>query len=302
MSTNTLTPVSVIIPTTCERVRWDALERAIGGVLSQQGVATQVIAVVNGKRYDADCLEALKRKEGVTVLYRSTGSAPLAQAAGREAVSTPFFAFLDDDDEYLPGALAIRLAPLLADPALDFVVTDGYRALGGRDELAVGDQGAIAADPIGALCKRNWMASCAGLFRTRSVTPDYFADPAPYMEWTYLAFRLAGQLRMRWLDTPTYRINDSPASLSKSEAYLESELDILRRVLALPLPAPVRGAVRRKLGRACHVFAEQSRGRGRLAQAWRFHLDSLVQPGGWRYLAYSRKLLQDLWRTRRARA
>lgn len=302
MNEDTLTPVSVIIPTTCERKRWDALERAIGCVLAQEGVAAQVIAVVNGNRYDADCFEALKRKNGVTVLYRNTGSASLAQEAGREAVRTPFFAFLDDDDEYLPGALAIRLALLLADPTLDFVVTDGYRAHGGSDELVIDDRGAIAADPLGALCERNWMASCSGLFRTNSVTPEYFADPAPYMEWTYLAFRLASRLTMRWLEAPTYRINDSPASLSKSDAYLHSELDILRRVLTLPLSARVRLAVRRKLGRACHIFAEQSRCDGSLARAWRFHFDSLLQPGGWRYLAYSRKLVRDLWRARPSRA
>lgn len=301
MNQDALTPVSVIIPTTCERVRWEALERAIASVLAQEGVAADLIVVVNGDRYDSSCLEALKRKDKVTVLYRSTGSAPLAQAAGREAVRAPFFAFVDDDDEYLPGALATRVAPLLADPALDFVVTDGYRARAGQDELAVGDQGAIARDPIGALCDRNWMASCAGLFRTRSVTLDYFADPAPYMEWTYLAFRLTGQLSMHWIGTPTYRINDSPVSLSKTDAYLQSELDILRRIMALPLPPPVQRRVRRKFGRACHVFAEQSRAHS-LARAWRFHLASLVQPGGWRYLAYSRKLVRDLWRARPARA
>lgn len=290
-------PVTVIIPTTCERVRWSSLERAIVGILAQEGVAARVIAVVNGNRYDPDCFEALKRKDGVTVLYRSTGSAPLAQAAGRDAVETPYFAFLDDDDEYLPGALATRLAPLHADPALDFVVANGYRARNGRDELAIGDSSAIVADPLAALCERNWMASCAGLFRTRTVTADYFADPAPYMEWTYLAFRLTASLRMRWLDAPTYRINDSPVSLSKSDAYLRSELEILQRVLALPLPPQARRAVRRKLGRACHVFAEKSRRQGSHAQAWRFHLDSLSKPGGWRYLTYSRKLVQALWRT-----
>lgn len=299
-STATQTPVSIIIPTTCERARWESLQRAIAGVLSQQGVEAQVIAVVNGKRYDAACLTALREKEGVTVLYRETGSAPLAQAAGREAVNTPFFAFLDDDDEYLPGALAVRLAPLLAEPNLDFVVTDGYRRRGGREERAIGDRGAITADPIGALCERNWMASCAGLFRTSTVTPRYFADPAPYMEWTYLAFRLTACLKMRWLATPTYRIHDSPVSLSKTDAYLRSELDILQRVLALPLAPRARRAVRRKLGRACHAFAEKSRRHGSRSAAWRFHFDSLRQPGGWRYLPYSRKLLRDLFRNPRA--
>jgi hypothetical protein len=301
MNKDTQPAISVIIPTTCERARWASLERAIAGILVQDSVAAQVIVVVNGNRYDAACFETLKGKQGVTVLYRTTGSAPLAQAAGRAAVTTPFFAFLDDDDEYLPGALAVRVAPLLADPALDFVVTDGYRSRGGVDERAIGDKGAIAADPIGALCRKNWMASCAGLFRSSTVGEEYFVDPAPYMEWTYLAFRLTVQLNMRWLDIPTYRINDSPVSLSKSEAYLLSELDILRRILALPLPAAARRAVRSKLGRACHAFAERSRGDGRHAEAWRFHLDSLAQPGGWHYLLYSRKLVQDLWRARTAR-
>lgn len=299
MNHDMLTPVSVIIPTTCERVRWQSLQRAIASVLAQQGVAPRVIAVVNGKRFDAACLAALERMEGVTVLYRSIGSAPLAQAAGRDIVSTPYFAFLDDDDEYLPRALAVRLAPLLADPTLDFVVTDGYRARNGIDERAVDDRGEIAANPLAALCQRNWMASCAGLFRTRTVGPEFFADPAPYMEWTYLAFRLTAALRMRWLDDPTYRINDSPVSLSKSEAYLRSELDVLQRVLALRLPRGARQAVRRKLGRTYHVFAEKSRRQGLHAQAWRFHLGSLGRPGGWRYLLYSRKLLQALWRTSR---
>jgi glycosyltransferase involved in cell wall biosynthesis len=302
MTQETLPSISVIIPTTCERARWASLERAIAGILAQDGVAAQLIVVVNGNRYDPDCFEALKRKQGVSVLYRSVGSAPLAQTAGRAAVSTPFFAFLDDDDDYLPGALATRVAPLLADPALDFVVTNGYRARGGIDERAISDSGAIVADPLGALCEQNWMASCAGLFRTSSVGADYFDDPAPYMEWTYLAFRLTTRLRMRWIDQPTYRINDSPVSLSKSEVYLRSELDILKRILALPLPPSVRRAVRRKIGGASHAFAERARAQGQSAEALRFHLGSLAQPGGWRYLLYSRKLVHALWRARTARA
>lgn len=302
MNQEKLPSISVIIPTTCERARWASLNGAIAGVLAQDGVAVEVIVVVNGNRYDPDCYDALKRKEGVTVLYRSIGSAPLAQTAGRAAVRTSFFAFLDDDDDYLPGALATRVAPLLADPALDFVVTNGYRARGGIDERAIGNGGAIVADPLGALCGQNWMASCAGLFRTSTVTADYFSDPAPYMEWTYLAFRLTIRLRMRWIDQPTYRINDSLVSLSKSEVYLRSELEILQRILSLPLPTPVRRAVRRKIGGASHAFAERARVQGRFAEALRFHLGSLAQPGGWRYLLYSRKLVPGLWRARAARA
>jgi glycosyltransferase involved in cell wall biosynthesis len=302
MSQSHLPAVSVIVPTTCEQVRWASLERAIDSIVQQAGVAAQAIVVVNGNRYHPAAYELLRARKGVTVLYREVASAPLAQAAGREVVATPFFAFLDDDDEYLPGALAIRVAALLADASLDFVASNGYRSCSGKDEWAIEDSCPILADPVGALCRQNWMASCAGLFRSHTVGPEYFQDPAPYMEWTYLAFRLTTGLKMAWIDEATYRINDSPVSLSKSEAYLRSELDILERVLALPLAPSIRHAVDRKLGRAMHGFAERSRAEGDYAKAWRFHAASLAKPGGWRYLPYSRKLIGVLWRNWTARS
>jgi glycosyltransferase involved in cell wall biosynthesis len=284
--------VAVIIPTTCEKKRWKALERAMDGVLAQEGVEARLIVVVNGTRYDPEAFEQLRAREGerLTVLYRAQGSAPLAQLAGREIVDTPFFAFLDDDDEYLPGALATRIAPLLADPGLDFVVTNGVRDTGAGDGPTVPETSAIQADPLLALARRNWIASCGGLFRTSSIGPGYFTDPAPYMEWTFLAFRLLVQHRMRFLDVPTYRLHDSPGSLSKSSAYLHSEAEVLDRVLALPLPAAVRRVVRRKLGNALHAAAELHLRDGQRQRAWDAHLASLRQPGGWRYLLYSRKL------------
>jgi glycosyltransferase involved in cell wall biosynthesis len=297
MSQAELPDVTVIIPTTCERARWPSLERALASILAQQGVRVTVLAVVNGNRYDPQCFEALKAQAGVTVLYRETGSAPLAQQAGRDAVRTEFFAFLDDDDEYLPGALTTRLAPLLADRSVDFAVSNGYRAVGGSDEIVIQDVASIRASPLSALCAQNWMASCGGLFRSSTVAAEYFAEPAPFMEWTYLAFRLTAQLNVHFVDVPTFRINDSAVSLSKSQAYMRSELDILRRVLELPLPAPVRRAVQCKIGRACHVAAEDCRLQGQGAQAWRYHLKSLGQPGGWRYLLYSRKLIQECARS-----
>lgn len=287
--------ISVIIPTTCERNRWESLKRAIAGVLTQEGVTAQVIAVVNGNRYDPDCFEELKRMDRVTVLYQQIGSAPMAQTAGRKSVRTPFFAFLDDDDEFLPQALSTRLKPLMTDPQLDFVVTDGYRVVRGGEQLAVGKR-LVKDDPLSTLCEKNWMASCGGLFRTSTVTEQYFSDPVPYMEWTYLAFRLTISLRMCWLDTPTYRINSSVVSLSKSNAYINSEIGTLKRILALPLPPHIRRAVQIKIGRTYHTFAENSRRQGQRREAWRFHLESLLQPGGWRYLAYSRKLAFDFYR------
>src|SRR4051794_10798550 len=105
--------VSVIIPTTCEAHRCSSLQRAIASVQSQQGVAVKVIVVVNGARVDPSCYQQLQRMPGLKVSYRSEGSAPLAQHAGRLLVDTEYFAFLDDDDEYLAGALEARVQPML---------------------------------------------------------------------------------------------------------------------------------------------------------------------------------------------
>jgi hypothetical protein len=288
---STLPTVSVIIPTTCEARRWESLLRAIDSARDSQGVEVSVIVVVNGKRFDQARLDELRARTDVTVAYREEGSAPLAQRHGRSMVQTGFFAFLDDDDEYLPQALAHRSAPLLADPSLDFVATNGYRRLGTQDRFVVSDAGAVQADPLAALTRENWLASCGGLFRTSSVSIDYFDDPAPFLEWTYLAYRLALDFRMAFVDVPTFRINDTPASLSKSAAYREAELGVLLRIAALPLPPAVMRQVRGKVGRVYHDLSFEARLQGKAARAWGLHVRSLLLPGGWRYLGYSRKLL-----------
>lgn len=283
--------ISVIIPTTCELSRWQSLLRAIDSVQQQDSVQVKAIVVVNGNRVDAGHYETLKKMPGLEVLYRSEGSAPLAQEAGRLAVDTPFFAFLDDDDEYLPGTLRLRLLPLLNDPSLDFTVSNGYRCVNGEDRMVIRTPEAVRQHPLLSLDQENWMASCAGLFRSAKVTPEFFRNPAPYMEWTYLAYRLGVGQRMQFVDVPCYRIHESVVSLSKSDAYLEAEIEVMQKILALPLPAEVTQAVRGKLGRALHDCADRHRERGQMDLAWSHHLQSLTCPGGVSWLLYSRKLL-----------
>lgn len=286
-----MSEVSVIIPTTCEASRWQSLLRAIGSAQQQDGVQVKVIAVVNGTRFDAQCLEQLRTMPGLNVLYRTEGNAPLAQLAGRLAVDTQFFAFLDDDDEYLPGTLRARVQPLLDDPAIDFTVSNGYRRVNEEDLIVVRSPTRVRDEPLSALSEKNWLASCAGVFRAETITAEYFRDPSPYLEWSYLAYRLAVSRRMQFVDFPAYRIHDSAVSLSKSEAYDEAEIDVLHRILALPLPPEVAHGVREKLGRTHHVRSVRQLGCRRLSLAWAHHVKSLAYPGGASYLLYSRKVL-----------
>jgi glycosyltransferase involved in cell wall biosynthesis len=287
----TLNSVDVIIPTTCETHRWKSLKRAISSVLSQDNTDAEVIVVVNGVRYNPECYEEIVAMQNVTVAYQKEGSAPRAARLGRSLVTAPAFAFLDDDDEYLPDALKHRLEPLLEDESLDYVASNGYRRIGGRDDLILRDVENIRRDPLRALTVQNWLASCGGLYRSGSVSIEYFDEEATYFEWTLLAYKLASKLKMAFVDVPTYRIYDSPGSLSKSTAYQEAEVAVLGKIASLGLPSDVKREVQEKIGRRYHDLANYSLMQGDRAAAWRYHLTSLHYPRGWEYLLYSRKLL-----------
>lgn len=283
--------VTVIIATTCETSRRSALMNAIQSVLNQKNAATDVITVVNGNRIDTACLEQLRSMPRVQVVEQAEGSYPKAIRTGRVQVQAPFFAFLDDDDEYLPDAIAQRIAPLFVDPTLDFVASNGLRRLRGKDYIVVKRPDAVRIDPLRALALGNWLASCGGLFRTASVGIEYFDGKTAYLEWTYLAYQLASTKSMAFVDEPTFVINDSPGSLSKSDAYAVAAAQVLRKILMLDLPGSVRCDVRKKLGRALHDIAGRKCAGGNWCQAWKYHVASLVCPGGLQYLLYSRKLI-----------
>src|SRR3954471_16872615 len=119
--------ITVVIPTTCEAKRADAIRRGVAGVLDQEGVDVFVVMVVNGKRFDPALVQELRRfDERLSVHMLDEPSYPAACLHGRTLVTTEFFAYLDDDDEFLPGALRTRFAPMLEDPSVDFVATNGF--------------------------------------------------------------------------------------------------------------------------------------------------------------------------------
>lgn len=282
--------VTVIISTMCEAARRVSLLRAIGSVRSQD-VPGVVLLVVNGMRFDAELLEQLKADPGLRVEYRQEGSLPGAVRYGRSLVTTEFFSFLDDDDEYLPGALRTRIEPLLADATLDVVATNGYRG-SGEQHIYLDKTDHINRDPLTAIIGRNWLASCGGLFRSTAIGVDYFDGKTKHFEWTLLAYRiLFANRRVLFVDVPTFRVNDSPDSLSKSLEYQRASAAFYQHLLTLQPPARIRRALRRELSAAWHDLSEQYRRSGERARAWQCHWRSLIEPDGLRYLLYTRWLL-----------
>jgi glycosyltransferase involved in cell wall biosynthesis len=289
--------VTVIIPTLGLRERAASLQAAIASALAQDGVCPTVLVVFNGARRDADVECALREDRRIELLVREVGGLPAALAAGRALVTSPWFTALDDDDFLLPGALLLRVRALEERSDCAAVITNGFRRNGSGDELHVKPHSGVHADPLRTMLQGNWFLPGSWLCRTESVGVRIFEEMPSYLECTYLALRIATEHPIVWRDTPTvvYSVG-SPAAESLSRAYVLGQVTGLRRIIALNLPDDVRRALRARIAGAYHAAADHERAAGALLAAWRWHVASLMQPSGWRYLPFTRHLLRDVVR------
>jgi glycosyltransferase involved in cell wall biosynthesis len=108
-------PVSVVIPTYNRR---HLLERAIRSVLAECNQRDEVIVVDDGSTDGTADLVA--RFPAVVYLKGNHEGAGKARNIGIRASKNPLVAFLDSDDEWLPGWLSLKRALLDARPELVF--------------------------------------------------------------------------------------------------------------------------------------------------------------------------------------
>jgi hypothetical protein len=289
--------VTAIIPTLASPARMPLLARAVAS-LGANEASVRVLCVVNGSLHAEDATQRLASM-GAETIYNEPPSAPLASLAGRRAVDTPFYCFVDDDDEYLPGAIDHRLAVLSGNARAALVASNGYRCVDGRDSLALLHLADVPADPLAALFRENWLPSCGAVFRASAIDAGYFERPHPYFEWTWLAFRIAvAGMPVAVLDRPTFRIHDTPSSLSKSKAYRASDVALYRRMMQSPLPVPVRRMIRERLATALARDSVERLRENELRAAWQSHLQTLRMPGGWRYCSQTLRLVAASLRRR----
>lgn len=288
-----LKTVSVILPTTAITTREKLLNRAIDSVLSQQGVRVELIVVANGTQCDDDILNGLAARSDIRLVYIEEGSYPVALRLGRDLVDAPFFAELDDDDELLPMALATRLHHIELDPSIDVVVTNGILRRDGHETIGIRDIDSCQTDPLRRLMEDMWLVPCAALYRTDTVTPDFFATIPPAMEWTYVGTLLSLRKKIVFVDVPTFVYNrDTSNSLSRSKGYFLSTPDALERLLQLELPSEIRELVMEKHVQSLHAASNRELLEGNVSEAWKWHLRTLTHPYGWRYLTYTRHLVK----------
>lgn len=287
------TPVDVLIVTLCKAERADAIRRAVATTLAQEGVSAHLTMVVNGQRFDPDLLAWLRQEPGVTVLYQEAPSIFLARRRAREAVTAPYFAFLDDDDYLLPGGLRARVAALDAEPAADAVVANGFLSDGAKDVPMLEDIEQIRRDPLLAIMETNWLATASTMFRTRTIPADYFDVTIRSNDMTYLAFRLALEKKVIFIPDFTYRKTYSADSISLTDDWNVLGLATLDAMLRFPMPPAARRRLLRKCTLMAHDISDVYRRRGELGPAWRFHLRSLQDPWGcFHYAMYTRHLLR----------
>lgn len=118
---NSGTPlVSVIIPS-YNRADW--LRAAIDSVLAQDYPHYQLIVVDDGSQ---DETPALLRSYGnrLTLIRQSNQGVSVARNAGISRAEGELIAFLDSDDRWLPGKLAVQVAYMQAHPELLFCQTE----------------------------------------------------------------------------------------------------------------------------------------------------------------------------------
>jgi glycosyltransferase involved in cell wall biosynthesis len=285
--------ITTIIPTLCQIERGKTLARAIESIHRASDSLVKILIVVNGQRFDQQLLESMRLRKDVELIQISEGSLIKAHLVGRQAVTTEYFSFLDDDDEYLAGALDIRLAALKENPKADLTVTNGYSFSAGTDRTLYTNMSKVESNPLVELVNENWLHNCNHLFRSASVTEEFFENAHAYMEWTWLAFQLTlGKMSVSAVDRPTFRYYDTQDSLSKSPKFLRSRVDLYRRMLAMTPGREVVRIIRGRLTGAWHDISVQELCQGNRTEAARAHLNSLLSHWtGLKYLSYTRRLL-----------
>ncbi len=292
------TSVTVIIPTAAESKRFEAIKRAVDSIRNSSKSNVNIIAVVNGSRFDNKVCDWLKNQNDITYHYETLGSAPNAQLVGRKLVKTPYFSFLDDDDLYLPGAIDARLDALKNNPDAALVVTNGLSETESEKVVHYKNLEMVNKDPFSALFVQNWLGSCNNLMRSNLISPAFFENYHPYFEWTWLAFKMMmSELKVVAINESTFIYNNTQESASKSDKYFNSFPELVTRMLSMSPPTHIKKQILSKLSAHYHDISYHYLSKNMFHQSWANHFKSMIYADGIKYITFSRHILFRWLRT-----
>ena len=166
----------------------DTIERAINSVLNQRFHSWEIVAVDDGS---TDCSSNILEKYGdrIKILRQRNRGAAAARNTGAAVATGEYLAFLDADDEWLPGKLRACVDALDASPHAVAVYSDmlsynGVRIspMSGSPSLHYLLENAFALTPSATMVRREAFERCGGF-------ADQFA-PGDLAEDTFLGLKL----------------------------------------------------------------------------------------------------------------
>lgn len=274
----------VIIPTVATTERGDYLHRAIESVISQREVRAVPLVVANGTNCDPSILESLRHNNKIRFAYINEASMPKALLTGREMVDTPYFSELDDDDILLPDALKIRLNIMQHNPDTDVVITSGYISNGNKKIINIVGYSEIQSNPMQMLLKINWLLPGSALFRTDTVTQDFFAGMPKFLEWTYLAVRLSSSTKISFVNTPTLvHYTHHSFSIWNSRECIINKPNALKQILQLELPIEIKHYFKMALASANYIVFRIYLKDHEYRFAWSLLRECLKSKAGWMF-------------------
>ncbi|HEX4919483.1 MAG TPA: glycosyltransferase family A protein [Candidatus Bathyarchaeia archaeon] len=287
--------ISIIIPTLATSERAPFLRRALESALAQEQVRAVPIVVANGPSVAPDLARWLEGRTDIRFEYREEANLPQGLASGRDLVDTPFFSELDDDDILMPHALISRLKRMDDDEAVDAVISNGFIEKEGGRVISRSHFSECHNDPLRRILDGHWLHPGAGLFRTSAMSRDFFASMPQYLEWTYLALRLALERRIAFIDNPSFvHYTDHPFGIWRSRAATLGLPRALEQILSLDLPTDVRLVYEGHLSEACQMVSKLRLEEKDVPSAWEWQVKSLRHGFDRKSLPYMASLLMRL--------
>ncbi|MDR2367709.1 MAG: glycosyltransferase [Deltaproteobacteria bacterium] len=242
--------ITAIIPT------WNrawSIERAVGSVLAQKGADFELIVVDDGSDDGTAGILAGPAAGGQLRYLRNPGRRGVSAArnVGIRAARGDLVAFLDSDDEWLPGKLKAQAEYMAQNPDLlisqcqERWIRAGRRVNPGLRHRKPG--GDIFFQSL-ALCLVSPSATIArkALFDEVGLFDEELASAEDYDLWLRVSLTRPVGLLDREL---VVRHGGRPDQLSSAPGLDRFRVMALKKLLAMPLPADKEAAVRAELAR-----------------------------------------------------